>query len=362
MELHQLVHTLSYGDAISGEVIGLQRCFRELGYNSEIFCINTHPKYKGLTQPYQTLSPDFSGEVLLHYSLGSPLNELYRSFRSARRSLIHHNLTPAHWFASTNPRIAHDIERGVRELPELCAITDRLIADSRFNAQELAGLGHPAQVLELPIDPQKWSVPANPGILSLLRSDPSFHILHVGRLAPNKCIEDVIRSFYFLKKYVHQASKLWLIGIDIDTELYSFGLKRLVHELGLDDAVCFTGQRDDGEVKAFYQASHAYLCMSEHEGFCLPIIEAMFFDLPVVAYASTALPDTVGTAGVLLREKRHPQIAEVLFDVCRDSALRQRLIAAGRERVGQLSFDVFQKRVAELFSRETRVATRRAVP
>lgn len=362
MEIHQLVHTLSYGDAISGEVIALQRSFRALGYQSEIFSINTHPKYKGLSKDYQNFPRDFAGEVLLHYSLGSPLNELYRSLKSARRGLIHHNLTPARWFASTNPRIAQDIEHGIKELPELCALTDRLLADSRFNADELAALGYPAQVLELPIDPEKWGVAANPGILSLLRSDPSFHILHVGRLAPNKCIEDVIRSFYFFKKYVHQAAKLWLIGIDIDTELYSFALKRLVHELGLDDAVCFTGQRDDGEVKAFYQASHAYLCMSEHEGFCLPIIEAMFFELPVVAYASSALPDTVGAGGVLVREKNHPQIAELLLDVCRSGDLRTRLIAAGKKRVSELSFDVFQKRVSELFAQEPGAATRRAMP
>ncbi len=350
MELHQLVHTLSYGDAISGEVIALQRCLRDIGHQSEIFSIHTHPKYKGLTNPYQEFSADFKGGVILHYSLGSPLNALYRSLNSAQRILIHHNLTPAHWFAAVNPRIHRDIEQGRHEFPALCALSDKLIADSRFNVAEIEAVGCTAEVLELPIDTEKWSIPSNPGIAQLLKNDPALHVLHVGRLAPNKCVEDIIKTFYFLHKHIEPRSKLWLVGIDIDTEVYSFGLKRLVHELGLNDAVCFAGQRDDSELKALYENASLYLCMSEHEGFCLPVIEAMHFGLPVVAYGSTALPDTVGRAGVLLYAKRHPEIAELLSKMHKDAELRGRLIAAGKLRVEELSLTRFKSRVQSLFS------------
>lgn len=360
MQLHQLVHTLSYGDAISGEVLALRRSFHELGFQSEIFSIHTHPKYKGETRDYRDFPEHFDGEVLLHYSLGSPLNDLYRSLTGARRGLIYHNLTPAHWFGSVNPRIVADIERGLTELPELCRITDRLIADSSFNAGELRALGFDAQVLELPIDATKWDIEANPGILSLLRNDPSLHVLHVGRIAPNKCIEDIIKVFYFLQKYVHQESKLWLVGIDIDTEVYSFGLKRLVQQLSLDERVKFVGQRDDAELKSLYQASSVYLCMSEHEGFCLPVIEAMHFGLPVVSYAAAALPETVGSGGVLVREKRHPEIAEILFEIHRNRDFRESLIAAGKQRAGQLSSAAFLGRVRALFAESPPVAVLQA--
>ena len=351
MELHQLVHTLSYGDAISGEVLALQRCLRKLGFESEIFAINTHPKYKGQARDYRDFPAGFTGEALLHYSLGSPLNDLYRTLTSATRSLVYHNLTPAHWFRSINPRIVSDIERGLSELPQLCAVSDHLLADSSFNAGELRALGFEASVLPLPIDTHKWDVETNPGIYSLLKNDPCLHVLHVGRMAPNKCIEDVIKSFYFLQKYVHKNSKLWLVGIDIDTEVYSFGLKRLAQQLSLEDHVRFVGQRDDGELKALYQAAHVYICMSEHEGFCLPVVEAMHFGLPVISFASSALPETIGTAGVLVEQKRHPELAELIFELYSNTELRRRLIEAGHRRVSELSVEHFSRRVEELFVR-----------
>ncbi len=347
---HQLVHTLSYGDAISGEVLALQRCARERGYESEIFAINIHPAYQGKARKYAELSQDYSGDVWLHYSLGSPLNECYRNLRRARRTLVYHNLTPARWFAGINPRIVDDIERGARELPALCAMSDRLIADSEFNAGELKALGFHADVLTLPIDPARWSEPANAGIASLLRADPSLHVLHVGRLAPNKCIEDIIKIFYFIHHVIEPRSKLWLAGIDIDTELYSFSLKRLARELESEQAIQFVGSVADSELRALYENSSVYLCMSEHEGFCLPLIEAMHFGLPVIAYAAGAVPATVGHGGVLVKEKRHMEIAELAVRVCRDAELRARLVGAGRVRVQELSYDRFCQSVERLLT------------
>jgi len=353
--IHQLVHTLSYGDAISSEVLALERCLREFGCVSEIYALNVHPKYKGRAKAVAEFPEDSLGKVILHYSLGSPLNALFRRLHLAERVLIYHNLTPSRWFAGVNPRVVVDIEEGEKELPELCRMTDRLIADSSFNASELKRLGFQSTVLDLPVDPARWSEAANPGMLQLLRSAPGPHIIHVGRLAPNKCIEDIIRTFYFLHHYIDRNARLWLVGIDIDTELYSFGLRRLVHELALSDAVTFTGNMADSEVRALYEAGHVYLCMSEHEGFCLPIVEAFHFGMPVVAFASSAIPDTMGNAGVLVREKKHAEIAEILAEVARPGALRERLVAAGRARVAQLSYETFRKRVGVVLGLEESV-------
>jgi glycosyltransferase involved in cell wall biosynthesis len=356
-----MVHTLSYGDAISGEVFALQRCFRELGYKSDIYAINIHPYWKGHAIDYRELSLGFQGEVLLHYSIGSALNTRYRSMYSARRTIIYHNLTPAQWFDGVNPRIVRELEEGRQELPGLCEISDRIIADSNYNADDLKSHGFEAQVLELPLDPRKWTEPANPGIAALLSNDPSVHVLHVGRLAPNKCIEDIIKVFYFVHHHITHQSRLWLVGIDIDTELYAFALKRLVMELKLDHAVTFAGCKSDAEVRALYENSSVYLCMSEHEGFCLPVVEAMYFGLPVMAYASTALPQTIGRGGILLREKRHPEIAEVLVRLAKDPELRQKVKEAGKKRVADLSIDVFKARVKELFQTRDRFPAQSAV-
>jgi len=354
LPIHQLVHTLSYGDAISGEVLGLQRCLREQGRESTIYAINVHPKYKGLAEDYRNFPKDFTGEVVLHYSLGSPLNDLYRSLNGAVRGLVYHNLTPARWFAGVNPRITEDIERGMRELPDLCRMTDRLIADSPFNAGELSQLGFEASVLELPIDPKRWEEPANPGIASMLQAQPGIHVLHVGRLAPNKCVEDIIKSFYFLHYHVNRNSWLWLVGIDIDTELYSFALKRLARELEVEQAVRFVGPMADAEVRALYENASVYMCMSEHEGFCLPLVEAMHFGLPVVAYASSAVPDTLGGAGVLVHEKRHAELGELLAEVATNAPLKSQLVQRGKERVLSLSYEKFAAQVAALFGTSAR--------
>ena len=359
--IHQLVHTLSYGDAISGEVLALQRCFRAMGFESEIFAIHWHPKYEGMVRDYRSYPAAATDEIILHYSLGSPLSALYRGARGTR-TLVYHNLTPARWFRGVNSRIVQDIEAGLEELPELCRLTDRLIADSAFNATELKTLGFDAQVLPLAVDPERWVEPANPGFRSMLAGEPGLHLLHVGRIAPNKCIEDIIKIFYFLHHKIDQRSRLWLVGTDIDTELYAFGLKRLTDELGLFDRVSFLGSRSDGEVRALYEQASVYLCMSEHEGFCLPVIEAMHFGMPVVAFASSALPETVATGGVLVKEKRHAELAELAYELATNQSLRTELVQAGRARVAELSFDSFRRNVDTLFGNARSSATPIAAP
>lgn len=340
--IHQLVHTLSYGDAISGEVLAIQRILRAKGCKSEIFAIHIHPAHKEHAKDFSELDTSFVGQVLLHYSLGSPLNELYRSLNRAKRSLIYHNLTPAHWFKGVNPRIVRDIEQGLLELPELLRLSNQIIADSAFNASELASLNFKSTVLPLPIDSAKWDIDTNHGIAKIVQSDPGIHLLHVGRLAPNKCVEDIIKIFHFVHNKLDASSRLWLVGIDIDTEIYSFSLKHLADQLNLTHAINFVGCMADSEVKALYENCSCYLCMSEHEGFCLPVIEAMHFGLPVVAYNSSALPDTVGNGGIIVKEKRHAEIAELVVEICNQPELRTRLVNAGKARAGELSLEKFE--------------------
>ena len=347
--VHQLVHTLSYGDAISGEVRAIRHALHNAQVPSEIYAINTHPRYQGETVDYRQLPVDTTDSVILHYSLGSPLNPLYQGLTGARRSLIYHNMTPPQWFRSVNPRVVSDLVQGHAELPVLAGVSDQLIADSTFNAKELADLGFAATVLPLPVGGTRWGGEANAGITSLLARTPALHLLHVGRLAPNKCIEDILKVFYFIHHYVEPNSKLWLVGIDTDTEVYSFHLKRFAAELGVRDAVMFTGGRADEEVRAFYRGSSVYLGMSEHEGFCLPIVEAMAEGLPVVAFAAGAVPETMGNAGVLVREKRHAEIAEVIGRIYRDTAFKHDLVTAGRKRAQDFGEELFAPRVLELF-------------
>ena len=352
--IHQLVHTLSYGDAISTEVLALQAALRGLGLESEIYALHEHDRLLGRSRKYETIGECSEADLILHYSIGSPLNDLYAHWNRGHRVLVYHNITPARWFTGINNRVAQDIERGLRDLPALCGRSDRIWADSTFNASEINALGFPTSVLELPIAPERWNRPRNEAMYSRVKKSSGINVLHVGRMAPNKCIEDVIKSFYYLHRYIDAKSKLWLVGIDNDTELYSFSLRRLVRTLLLDDAVEFVGGATDEEVRALYEASSVYLCMSEHEGFCLPLIEAMHFGLPVVAFGAGAVEETVGTGGVVVHEKRHAEIGALLQQLSSPGELRAKVIAKGKERVRSFSFETFQGRVHELLGGGTK--------
>lgn len=348
--IHQLVHTLSYGDAISTEVLALQRVLRALGHESDIFAIHEHPLLKGGSLPYTSLQEIGQADVILHYSLGSPLNELYGSWHRGNKFLIYHNITPARWYQSVNQRVADDIEVGLRDLPELCRVSDGIWADSDYNAAEIKDLGFQAHVLELLVDPARWEQPRNEGLYSSVKNSLGTQVLHVGRLAPNKCVEDIIKSFYFLVKYADATARLRLVGIDTDTELYSFTLRELASHLGIADAVEFVGPLSDSEVRAMYEASDVYVCMSEHEGFCLPLVEAMHFGLPVVAYAAGAVADTLGAGGVLVYEKRHAEIGVMLAQIALPGEFRSALVANGHERVKYFTYERFARRVEELIT------------
>ncbi len=346
--VHQLVHTLSYGDAISTEVLALQRALHARNIPSEIFSIHCHPKLVGRARHFTELQSCDSAEIILHYSLGSPLNAVFKSWSRGRRALVYHNITPSAWYRSINSRVAADIDAGVAELPELCGISDAIWADSEFNAKEIEALGYRAEVLDLLVDPGRWTAPRNEALYQCVVNTPGTQVLHVGRIAPNKCLEDVIKSFYFLRKYRDPQARLRLVGIDTDTELYSFSLRELAAYLGIGESVEFVGGLADDEVRAMYEASDVYLCMSEHAGFCLPLIEAMNFKLPIVAFSAGAVPATMGGAGIVLTQKRFAEIGELLWRVSNDAQLREPLVAEGARRVTAFSYERFSARVLDL--------------
>lgn len=347
MQIHQFVHTLNYGDAISGEALVLKSILEERFSKSEIYSINTHEKLIGQTRDYKLFLEDIAKTdeevvLILHYSLGSPLNDIYKEAKGIKKVIIYHNLTPATWFASYNTRVYEDLLTGREELPGLLQISDIVLADSEYNQKELKEFGcSTADVLPLVLDHKKWAVEENAGIANILKSSNKKNILHVGRIAPNKKIEDIIKAFYFYHHKIEENSQLWLIGHDIDTELYSFELKYLVRRLHLDHAVNFVGSVADSELKAFYQNSDLYLCMSEHEGFCVPLLEAMHFSLPVVAYSASAIPETLADGGILISDKTPEKLAELMALCISDQELRAKLNQKAKERVAQFNLERF---------------------
>jgi len=341
VRVHQFVHTLNYGDAISGEALLIQRVLAEMGIEGEIYSVNTHEKLIGKTRDWRDFAvaeDDGPTAVLLHYSIGSPLNQKLLDTPNILRGLIYHNLTPVEWYAPYNAVVAANLALGREELPRLLPAMDVVLADSEYNRSELDEMGCPqSQVLSLALDTEKWKIAPNPGIAANLSGSGERNILHVGRFAPNKCIEDIIKAFYFYHHKIEEKSTLWLIGADIDTEIYSFELRRLVSELRLKHAVRFVGSVSDCELSAYYQNADLYLCMSEHEGFCVPLLEAMRFGVPTIAFAATAVPETLGDGGFLVQEKRHSEIAELMNEILQNQKLREDTVRRGQARAAEFS-------------------------
>ncbi len=356
MEIHQFVHTLHYGDAISGEALVIRRKLREMGIHSEIYSLHAHEKVKDIARDWQEFTADCdtaqaagrSVAVVLHYSIASPLNDLFVSTSGILRAIIYHNLTPVHWFSRYNARVTADLIKGRDELPQLLEHVDVALADSSYNRDELLAMGcQQAEVLPLLIDEQKWQIEPNAGITSILRAHGGVNLLHVGRIAPNKCIEDIIKTFYFYHHKINEDSRLWLIGGEIDTEIYAFELRRLVTELRLSHAVSFVGSVSDTELCAFYQNADAYLCMSEHEGFCVPLLEAMHFKVPVIAYDAGAVRETLGDGGALIERKAPAELAELVDCILHDRQLRDRMTTQGAARVASFNEQRFEENLKQ---------------
>lgn len=357
MKIVQLVHTLQYGDAISQEALTIHRLLVGKGVNSEIVCVNLHEKLVGRARKLEVANQGCSDwkqadepiVLVLHFSIASVLNEIFLDSTSCKRVVIYHNLTPVHWFEGYNARVAGDLRDGHQELKRVIEGADVVLADSSFNAGELVQMGRSdAQVFPLVLDEDKWRIEANAGISAMLRARQGANILHVGRIAPNKCLEDILKVFYFYHHKIDQMSHLWLVGHDVDTEIYSFELRCMIDQMRLKNAVTFVGSIADCELKAFYQNSSSYICMSEHEGFCVPLIEAMYFGLPVVAYGSSAIGETLGDAGLIVNEKVHAQIAELVSIACAQGEVREELITQGRQRVESFGLSEFARKLDEV--------------
>jgi glycosyltransferase involved in cell wall biosynthesis len=234
---------------------------------------------------------------------------------------IYHNITPAEFFLGFHPHLAGLCHHGRRELEAFAPRTRLALGDSEYNRRELetAGFEHTG-VLPIVLDLAKYDSPPSP-VVRRLYHDERTNILFVGRIIPNKRIEDLVRTFAAYQRWVEPRSRLLLVGDTRGFERYFDRLQELVSELRVDEVV-FTGQVDDDELYACYREADVFLCLSEHEGFCVPLQEAMHFGVPVVAYDAGAVRETLHGGGVLLEEKQPEEVAELLGRLHEGSPLR----------------------------------------
>ncbi|MGH9037854.1 MAG: glycosyltransferase family 4 protein, partial [Acidimicrobiia bacterium] len=356
--------TFAGGDAITAHVLSLRRVLRAAGYESEIFADDVRPEGRPHARHYSKFKPS-PGEapawLLYHLSIGSPLADfVMEQARTQPLAVYYHNITPARYFERWNPEAAERVRAGRAQMRKLASHSRFALAASTYNAAELEAEGYPhAAVAPIVINFSEYGAPPDGVTLARLRRQAETggaRWLFVGRIAPHKCQHDVIGAFAVYRALFDPAARLYLVGGKA-SELYFRALEMLVAELGIADAVDFAGLVTPPELLAYYRSAEVFVSLSEHEGFCVPLLEAMHFGIPVVARGVAAVPVTVGDAGLLL-PGNDPVLAATAVDaVLSDDSLRECLVSAGHQRVSTYALERTAARVLDLFgSRGTEVA------
>lgn len=331
MEVHQFATSLSYGDAISNEILEIQDILRQRGYKSEIFIRFYEPRMASYVHDFREYKKFSSPHnvVIFHFSIASPVSKMF--FRIPdRKIMIYHNITPYYYFLDYHRILAKECYKGRLELKTFVNKVDLALGDSEFNRKELESVGYSETgTLPLLLNFSKFDQEGSPVVKEVF-SNQKKTLLFVGRLIPNKKFEDVIKTFYFYNKYLNSSSQLILVGDYRGMERYLASLQDLVERLGLRD-VHFTGHVGFSELVSYFKLSHFYLSMSEHEGFGVPLLESFYLRLPVIAYAAGAVEETMNGGGIILRKKNFLKTASLLHRIDKDKSLREKLISSQSE-------------------------------
>ena len=352
--VHQVLATLGYGDAIGHEVLGIQRVLRDAGYSSEIFVETADPLLEDQTTHYREMVAAVEPEDILihHFSIGS------RASRTAyalpgRMVLVYHNITPPEYFIGVHEDLVKFCFRGRRELMAYIKRSSLALGDSEYNRQELEALGFPRTAV-LPVVPDfaHLDVPPDRSLAGYF-DDEWTNVMFVGRVIPNKKFDDIIRAFHAYRTRHNRRSRLLLVGSSGGFEKYLAMLQALVARIGTPD-VHFLGHVRNETLTALYDIADLFLCASEHEGFCVPLIEAFYKRVPVVAHASTAVPATMDGGGVLYDTKDPMRIAEIMAAILDNPVIEASVLAsqdAALERLRARNFDRTLLRFVEEVSR-----------
>jgi glycosyltransferase involved in cell wall biosynthesis len=322
-EVHQVVAALSPGDAVCNEAFVFQSLLRARGHESEIYAGSIAPEMTGQGLPassYSSRAASLHAVTIFHFAIGSPVADQVLE-RNEPLILRYHNVTPYEFFLGFSGHLVGLTYHGARSLARFAPRTQLGLAVSEFNRRDLVAASFtPTEVLPLAMNMKALDEPPDPVVLSRFQ-DGRKNLIFVGRVAPNKKIEDLIRVFCAYQRYVEPESRLFIVGDRRGFEHYSRRLAEMVSHLRIDEVV-FTGAVTQSELNAYYRLSGAFLGLSEHEGYGAPLIEAMRFGLPVIAFDAGAVRETLQGGGILLTDKKPEEVAELLDMVMSDTTFR----------------------------------------
>jgi glycosyltransferase involved in cell wall biosynthesis len=351
MVVNQWVPAAHRGDAIGDSARRVRDLLRDLGHQSDLFALTIDDDLRGDVRAFSDQAARRGDVTIFHFALPSPMTDAFAALPHGR-VLQYHNITPAHFFAPYDAGIFRLLALGRSELKRLVGQTDAALGDSEFNRRELAQLGFGnTGVFPIAIDAERIRrAPRRPALEKLL-TDGLLNFLFVGRIVPNKKIEDHIKLAEQYKRYVDTEYRFIFVGRTDGVPRYYSTVRALVAEYQMPaDRFWFTGAVPEEDLAMFYRHASAYISLSEHEGFCVPLLEAMAADVPVLAYGAAAVPDTLAGAGVCFAPKDLELAAELLGELTFNNELRARVIAGQRQRLRDFSAERLRHDLSALLS------------
>ena len=334
MKIIQLLPTIAYGDAVGNDTMALRDALLEFGYETHIYAENIDGRRTEDFIHHYTEMPQLEKDdvILYHFSTGSAAMANILQEAACRKVMIYHNITPGHFFEDYDPGTQALVDNGREELARLRGLFEACLCDSAYNMEDLRAIGYdcPMAVLPILIPFEDYDKAPSEKVISEFGKDGYTNFLFVGRVVPNKKHEDIIRAFAYYNKHYNEKSRLFLVGSPASGK-YMQRLALYANRLGVADEVKFTGAVPFGDILAFYSIANIFLCMSEHEGFCVPLVEGMYFNIPVLAYGEAAVTETMGVGTGRIDDKSPAYAAACADYILKHTEEREKLLAAQKK-------------------------------
>ena len=340
MIVNQWIPAAHRRDAIGGNARHIRDLLRRMGHQSDLYSLTIDEDLQGDVLPFPHPTSHGGDMTILHYALPSPMTDAFARLPGGR-ILQYHNITPAHFFAFYDPALFRLAVLARQELATLVGRVDLALGVSEFNRQELESLGFATTgVLPLAVDTTRITRKVERPALEQILNDDFVNFLFVGRIAPNKSIEDHIRLAEHYKRYVDAYYRFIFVGRYDAVPRYYSTIRALMSDYRMmNERFVFTGPVPDEDLAIYYRHAAVYISLSEHEGFCAPLVEAMAADVPILAYGAAAVPETLGGAGLQFAPKDLEYAAELAGALAFDDGLRSRIIAGQRRRLADFGDD-----------------------
>ncbi len=360
--IDQVLPTLAGRDAIGDHALQVRRALRSRGFLSDLYYGDATPDRLDAGLPLDRIGdhPPAGRVLLYHLSIGSPIADLLLD-RPERLFVYYHNITPARLLSPWLPQVEVQARKGRSQLHQLASVTEFALAASAFNERELIDAGYRSTTVSpLLLDLERFDGCADPAVAARLaagRAAGGTDLLFVGKVAPHKGQADLVKALYAYRTHHDPMARLHLVGGAMDGR-YRHAVELLASRLGMSDAVEFPGSVTHEELTAYYQGCDVFVCLSAHEGFCVPLVEAMFHGLPIVSWDNAAIRETVAGAGVLLDDTDPVLVGAAIDRAARDDDLRRTLAEGAAVRLASCSLD----RTRDVFVRAIDVAVGARAP